>query len=356
MDPRGRTPESRAWLTTGIVVVFFRMALLETRTHKLMGSNHLAAEGGASNGGSAVIVRRRRPIPLVVRLRIRAVRDFLVGWTRLFSLSGLYNLGRFFGTLEYLTDYKRRRRVHDKLRSYFKDEFPAAWYRRMVWRYFMRIRCDKMFYTIMDRIPRSKLMNRIKMFGREHLDNGLAREKGVYIALCHFGSHHVAGLMAALMGYSLAGVRDPKESHVRRYIQEKYRDTFPEVAEMKMFLASSFPREIYRQFKSNKITASLLDAQRVRGDNTRTMPVHIFSGTTEFLVGPVRIALRCGATTVQGFVESRKNFYYRLIITPPLIDPNTPPDDEEATATVLEHYAVGVERFAREHPDHVMNI
>ena len=296
------------------------------------------------------------PIPAFVRARIAFVRTFLVGWTRLFSLAGLYKLGQVFGTLEYLIDYKRRRRVHAKLVSFFKDEHPLSWRRRMARRYFMRVRCDKMFYTIMDRIPRAKLMNRIKMHGREHLDAALAGGHGAYVALCHFGAHYVAGLMTALVGYRVAGVRDPKESHVRRYIQQKYRETFPEVAEMKVFHATGFPREIFRQFKENKIVASLMDVDRSRGETTRTMPVRFFGETREFLIGPIQIALRCGAPTMQGFIESRRNFYYRLIATPPLIEPGSAADDEATIAAALQRYADGVERFAREHPDHLMNI
>jgi KDO2-lipid IV(A) lauroyltransferase len=297
-----------------------------------------------------------RPVPLLVRARIALVRAFLVAWGKAFSMSGLYLLGQVFGTLEYLVDYKRRRRVHVKLRSLFKDEHPPGWYRRTVWRYFMRVRCDKMFYTIMDRIPRGKLMNRIKLFGREHLDEALAKGNGLYVALCHFGAHHVAGLMAALLGYKVVGVRDPRESPVRRYIQRKYRETFPEVAGMELFMASSFPRAIYRQFKQNKLIASLLDVDRSRGDTTKTYPVQFFGETRDFLVGPIQIAIRCGATTIQGFIESRKNFYYRLTATPLLIDPDAITSEEEAIADTMQRYADGVERFAREHPDHVMNI
>lgn len=300
--------------------------------------------------------RNGRPIPLSVRVRIACVRAFLAAWIRAFSLSGLYRLGQFFGTLEYLTDYNRRRRVHRKLRSLFKDEFHPSWYRRMAWRYFMRVRCDKMFYTIMDRIPRGKLMNRIKMFGREHLDDALAKNHGVYVALCHFGAHHVAGLMAALLGYRVAGVRDPKESHVRRYIQNRYRDTFPEVANMKMFLASSFPREIYRHLRANSIVASLLDVDRSRGDATRTHAVTIFREKRNFLTGPIQIALRCNAPTLQGFVESRKGFYYRIDITGPLVNPETNGHESDIVADVMQRYADGVEAFARRHPDHLMNI
>jgi lauroyl/myristoyl acyltransferase len=321
-----------------------------------MNTADLAANTNSSSGEHGALLGQERPIPVMVRARIAFVRAFLMGWSRLFSMSGLYLLGRVFGTLEYLVDYKRRRRVHIKLRSLFKDEQSPGWYRRMVRRYFMRVRCDKMFYTIMDRIPRGKLMNRIKFVGRENMDKALARGNGLYVALNHFGAHHVAGLMTALLGYQLIGVRDPKESPVRRYIQQKYRETFPEVAGMEMFGATSFPRAIYRAFKQNKLVASLLDVDRRRGDNTKTHSVQFFGQTREFLVGPIQIAIRCGATTLQGFIESRKNFYYRLTTTPPLIDPEAISSEETAIADTMQRYANGVEGFVREHPDHVMNI
>lgn len=318
-----------------------------------MNSQDLAATATGSNPNTAT---KDRKIPAFVRVRIWFVRGFLVTWIRLFSMSGLYLLGQFFGTLEYLTDYKRRRRVHALLRKYFNEEHPASWYREMVRRYFMRIRCDKMFYTIMDRIPRGKLMNRIKFVGGEHLDDAMDRGKGAYVALCHFGSFHIAGLMAAMLGYKIIGVRDAKESNVRRYIQNKYRETFPEVAAMKMFLAGSFPRQIYRALQGNKVVASLLDAGRRRGDNLKTQKAHIFSEERDFLIGPLQIALRCETPVLQGLVESRRNFYYRIVITPPLIPPDTDAEEGENITHIIQQYASGVETFAREHPDHVMNI
>ncbi len=300
-----------------------------------------------------------RPQPLVparVRLRIGCVRAFLTGWARVFGLTGLYALGRLFGTCEYLVDYKRRRRVHGRLREYFKSRATGPWRRRMARRYFMRIRCDKMFYTLMDRIPRDTLLDRMEVVGREHIDAALRRNTGVYVALCHFGSHHIAGLVMALLGYSLAGVRDPKESHVRRYIQEKYRRTFPEVAAMTMFYSDAFPRELFRFFQSNRIVASLLDVDRQRGETLRTHGVSIFGETRQFLTGPLKIAIRQGAPTLQGFVISLKDFHYRIVVTPPLFDPDGVTDPDRTIAEALQTYADAVEAHAREHPDHLMNI
>ncbi len=304
----------------------------------------------------ASLTDRSASIPLITRFRIGVVRTFLVVWIRCFSLSGLYKLGQCFGFLEYLTDYKRRRRVHGKLLSLFGDELDDGRRRRVTCRYFMRIRCDKMFYTIMDRIPRGKLMNRIKLIGLSHIDDALSKGNGVYVALCHFGSHHVAGLIMALLGYELAGIRDSKESPVRRYIQQRYRETFPEVSSMKLFPATSFPRGIYRHLQGNKIVASLLDADRKRGEHTKTMPAVLFGEPRDLLIGPLQIAIRCRSTTLQGFVVSRRNFYFQVILTPPLIDPDEAEDETGAITSAIRRYAEVVEQFARENPDHLMNI
>jgi lauroyl/myristoyl acyltransferase len=297
-----------------------------------------------------------KPIPAIVRGRIWLQRAFLVTCVRCFSLRGLYLFGSCYGTYEYLTDYKRRGRVHRKLREYFGESHPASWYRRVAHRYFMRTCCDKFFYMIMDRIPRSKLMNRIKVINPDEVDAELAASRGVYVALCHWGSHHVAGLMMALRGYPIAGVRDEKESPVRRYIAQKYRDTFPEVANMKMLYSTTNPRQIMRHMQSGGVLASLLDVARRRGDQSRMVPVQIFGQMREFLVGPIQLALRAKAGIFQGFVVSRKNYYYQLICAGRLTSPDDTGDEDATIATVMQRYADNVEAFARAHPDHLMNI
>jgi lauroyl/myristoyl acyltransferase len=307
------------------------------------------------DGAVSAVEIDERPIPFFVRVRIWLVRAFLVLWVRCFSLSGLYFLGRVFGTLEYLIDYRRRGRVKALLKTMFKSDYSPVWASKVTRQYFMRIRCDKMFYTILDRIPRNKIMKRIKFTGKKHLEAVLAQKKGVYVAICHFGSFHVAGLLGALMGYDIIGVRDPKVSHVRRYIQKKYRDTFPEIARMKMFYSGAFPREIYRQLKSGGIVASLADVSRQRGQ-LRTVPVKIFGETRTFLTGPLQIAIRVGAQSIQCFVVSRRKFYYQLIVTPPICEPTGNDNEETLLPQVMQRYADGVEHFAHEYPDHLMNI
>jgi len=302
--------------------------------------------------------RLQKAVPWYDRAKYGLVRGFLAGWVALFSLKGLYLFGRTFGWLEYLINFRRRSRYRRELHQAFPEGLSRSRERRIIRDYFCRTRCDKLFYLIFDRLPRDKIMRRIRFHGRQYLDEGLARGHGVYAMLSHHGSHHVAGLLMALLGYRCAGVRDRNEGAVRLYVQEKYAKTFPEYAAVRVLYADSFPREIYRCFQENRVVASALDVGRVRGLTLKTVPVRIFGQTREFLTGTLQVALRCRATICQAFVVSRPNFYFRLIVKPPLYVPTTDGTEEEGTLIrrLMQCYADGIAAHVREHPDHISRV
>lgn len=285
------------------------------------------------------------------------VRGFLWFWARTFSLRGLYLLGRWFGTLEYLINFKRRGRYRQELRRVFPEGLPPKREARIIRSYFRRTRCDKLLYLIFDRLPKDKILRRIRFPGREALDSALERGNGVYVLLSHNGSHHVAALLMALQGYKCAGVRDRNEGAMRQYIQKKYADTFPEFRGVRVLYADSFPRDIYRCFKENRVVGTALDVGRVRGVALKTCPVTMFGQQREFLTGTVQIALRCRAPIVQGFVVSRRNFYFRLIVSKPIWEPDSADGaSEDLIPEIMQRYADGIAAHIREYPDHLSRI
>jgi lauroyl/myristoyl acyltransferase len=292
------------------------------------------------------------------RAKFGLVRWFLLIWARAFSLRGLYVLGRFFGTIEYLINFKRRNRYRRELRRVFPGGIDTSREKRIILSYFRRTRCDKLFYVIFDRLPKHKIMRRIKFHGRRHLDEALERGNGIYVMLSHHGSHHVAGLLMALLGYKCAGVRDRNEGASRVYIQQKYAETFPEFAAIRLLYADSFPRDIYRCFQENRVVGSALDVSRVRGQTLKTCPVRVFDQQREYLTGTLQIALRCRATVAQAFVVSRPNFYFRLIVQPPLYVPDgdRAVDSPDLVADLMQRYADGIEAHVREYPDHLSRV
>jgi lauroyl/myristoyl acyltransferase len=300
-----------------------------------------------------------RRLSWYVRAKFALVRYLLWGWARMFSLKGLYMLGQAFGTLEYLVNFKRRARYRQALAKVFPEGMSAARRRKITLDSFRRTRCDKLLYLVFDRLPREKILHRVRFHGREHVDAALRRGNGVYLMFSHHGSHHVFGLLLSLLGYKVAGIRDRNEGAVRVYMQQRLNETFPEIAEtFRVYFADDFPRTTYRCFEDNYLVGSALDVSRVRGESSRTCPVRILGENREFLTGTLRIALRCGATIAQLFLVSRPNFYFRLIVQPPMYIPHGEEngDSPQLVADLMQRYADGIEAHVREHPDHLSRI
>jgi len=293
---------------------------------------------------------------VLTRAKFAVVRGFLWAWARLFSLKGLYLFGQFFGTCEWLINYKRRRRFRkhlERIMGETQSVLDKHKIRKACLDHFTRTRCDKLFYLIFDKLPREKILKRTKFHGRDILEEALKREKGAYICMSHTGSYHVAILLMALMGYKVAGVRDRNEGNLRRYVQIKYEETFPEFRAIRMVFSDTYPRDIYRCFQDRYALGSALDIGRHRGEHLRTCTVTMFGQEREFLTGPVQIALRCGAPIVQGFVISRKNFYFHLVVTGPLTNPDTELDEPKILNDLMQRYADNIAAHVIEHPDHI---
>lgn len=301
-----------------------------------------------------------RELSWLVRTKFAFVRWFLWGWASLFSLKGLYLLGQVFGTLEYLINFKRRARYRQALKRIYPEGIEPRRIRRIALAYFRRIRCDKLFYLVIDKLPREKILHRIRWQGREHLDAALQRGRGMFLLMSHIGSNHVTGQLMALMEYEVAGIRDRNEGAARIYMQRKLSETFPLIARnLRIYFADGFPRVFYRHLQDNKVLGASLDISRVRGENLKTCPVRIFGETREWLTGTLQIALRCRTVIGQLLLVSRPNFYFRMIVTP-LYTPDALDgenlDTPELVAELMQRYADGIEAQAREYPDHLSRI
>ncbi len=268
----------------------------------------------------------------------------------LLTLPGLHWFGRVMGTIEWLINYKRRRRFAAALEQVLGRAATGAERRRWTREYFTRSRCDKLFYLVFDRIPRDRAIRLLTIGNQELLDGAIARGRGVYVAMAHHGALHVVSFLMTLRGYKLAGVRDRREGAMRRFIQRRFDRKYPEFARMRILFADSFPREIYRCLAEEYVLASAMDVRRVRGSNQKTEEVSIFGETRSFPSGPLRIAHRCKAPVLQAFVRPEEGFRYRLEIVEMLIDPNEATEEDTAVAEAMRTYATNVEKYVRAAP------
>lgn len=304
-------------------------------------------------------LERSQPQPKISlwqRFSFGCMRSMLALLMRCFGLSGLYRIGRAFGTLECSINYKRRRRLNRLLRDRLGQHLDDKARRRAVRGFFARTRCDKIFYLIFDLIPRQQVIDRFHITNRQIMDQALARGNGCFVAMAHHGSHHVVGMLMALAGYSPAAVRDPKEGAMRQFVQNLYDRRYPEFRRLRIISADAFPREIFRCFQENRPLGAALDAYRQRDDRKRSVTVDLFGQQRDLMVGTLQIALRCGAGIIQGFVISEPNFHYRLDFLGPLLDPSQAVESPELIQSAMDRYATNLERYILQYPDHISRV
>ncbi len=272
------------------------------------------------------------------------------------SLSGLYRFGRMFGTLEWLTNFKRRRRFAAALRHVLDHEPTVKERRRLTREFFMRQRCDRIFYLVFDCIPRDKALSLLSIGNQALLDETVARGGGVQLALAHHGPVHVMGMLLALKGYKPAGIRAPHEGALRKYVQDRFDRLYPEFRRTRMLSSDSFPRDIYRCLREGYLTASSMDVSRIHGPNKRVEEVTIFGQKRPFLSGPLWIAMRCRAPVLQVFVIPGEAFCYRLEVVEMLLDPVEVEDEAEAVSRAMRIYAANIEKYTRASPSLISRV
>jgi len=327
-------------------------------THK---SPTTLPRGGPSDGGCAEdepradqpvrnVASSQQSLTLWQFLSFSVMHTFLAGLLALTSLRTLSRLGRAFGTLEWLINFKRRARFARTLDAISETPRSASDRRRVTRDHFMQTRCDKLFYLLFDCIPRDQATALFTIKNQHLVDDAIRRGRGVYIALSHHGAHHVAAMLMAVRGYKVAGVRDRKEGGLRQYVQRRFDRRYPEFRRMKVIFADAYPRDIYRCFQEGYVLGSAMDVQRVRHPNQRVEALTLFGRPRPFISGPLRVAARCGVPVLQAFIVSRGNFQYELDITGALLDPDEQGNEDVAVQKALKTYARTIERYVRLHP------
>ncbi len=266
------------------------------------------------------------------------------------GLSGLYVFACWFGTVEWLVNYRRRRRFAATLQHVLGRTPTAREKRRIGREFFLQSRCDKVLYLIFDCLSPEQATALFEIVNRQVLDDAASQGRGVCVATSHLGSQHLGGMFMSVAGYKVAGVRAPGESGLRRWVQERWDRMRAETDRAQVIFNDNFPREIYRWFERGYLIGSSMDVARVHHPNLRTEEVTFFGEKRPFLSGPIRIAIRCRAPVLQCFLIPTSGFRYRLEILGPLVDTDRVTNEALATAEAMQAYAANVERYTRTYP------
>jgi len=185
-------------------------------------------------------------------------------------------------------------------------------------------------------LTRDELLHAIDVVGREHLEQAVARGRGVVITSTHVGNWELAAVVLAHWGYRLHAVAGVQLS---RWLTPAVRETKAELA-LDTVAPEDGYRKLLRALEHNDLVALMVDGD-IFAHGTR---VDLFGRELEFPAGPGVLAQRTGALIICGFCERIKPGRFRIVLEPAL-DPATFAD----TTALVTAVASTSERHIREH-------
>jgi lauroyl/myristoyl acyltransferase len=187
-------------------------------------------------------------------------------------------------------------------------------------------------------LTREELLRSVKVTGREHLEQAVARGRGVVLTGTHVGNWELAAVVLAHWGYALHAVAGVQLS---RWLTPAVRETKSELAIHTIAPEDGF-RRLLRALEHNDLVALMVDGDIF----SHGVPVDLFGRELSFPSGPGVLAQRTGALIICGYCERLGPGRFRIVMEPPL-DPAAFPD----TASLIAAVARTSERHIREHLD-----
>src|SRR6185503_4036176 len=165
-------------------------------------------------------------------------------------------------------------------------------------------------------LGREELLNAVEVVGREHLENAVARGRGVVLCCTHLGNWELAAVVLAHWGhtlYAVAGVQ------LNRWLTGAVRDTKSELAIHTVSPEDGF-RKLLRALERNELVALMVDGD-IFNHGSR---VDFFGRELQFPTGPGVLAQRTGALIICGYCERTAPGKFKIVMEAPL-DPATFP-------------------------------
>jgi KDO2-lipid IV(A) lauroyltransferase len=159
-------------------------------------------------------------------------------------------------------------------------------------------------------LTRSELLRSVDVVGRDHLEQAVARGRGVILASTHIGNWELGAVMLAHWGYTLHAVAGVQLS---RWLTPAVRDTRTELAIHTVAPEDGF-RKLLRALDHNDVVALMVD-----GDiYNQGQPVEFFGREMPFPAGPGMLAQRTGALILCGYCERLAPGRFRIVMEPAL--------------------------------------
>jgi lauroyl/myristoyl acyltransferase len=185
-------------------------------------------------------------------------------------------------------------------------------------------------------LGRDELLSSVEVVGREHLEQAVARGRGVILASSHIGNWELAAVVLAHWGYALHAVAGIQLS---RWLTPAVRETKSELAIHTVSHEDGF-LGLLKALEHNDLVALMVDGDLYHHGIT----VDFFGRDTRWPSGPGVLAQRSGSLILCGYCERLRPGRFRIVLEPAL-----DPARFASTAALNAEVAATIERHIREH-------
>lgn len=181
----------------------------------------------------------------------------------------------------------------------------------------------------------------MKIRGVEHLQEALARGKGVVLASAHFGTIEVGGLRLADFTDFHAVYDTFHPEYLDELIQRKRREKGIDL------VPANNVRAMLKVLRSGGTLCVLFDRPL---DFARGVRVRFFGHETAVPAGPAVLALKTGATILPVYMFRQPDNSFESLIFPP-IEPIDTGDRDRDTHSIMQRLMDTMQTVVRERPD-----
>ena len=194
-----------------------------------------------------------------------------------------------------------------------------------------------MDFVLIGSITPDELLARVSSDGRENLDAGVTKGRGVILAAPHMGSWDMGGALGGALGYRVTAVAERFPGSLNDAVV-RTRERF---GVRVITLGRSAVRGITEALESNGVVALVCDLEQGPG-----VGVRFFGRSAVVPAGPAAFAIKTGASLLPSCVYADGPGRYHVHIEAPIAI--TPQDTKES---VMQRVIARFEDFIKERPD-----
>lgn len=250
-----------------------------------------------------------------------------------------YPIAAFIAKLQFIFSRKDRLVVYGNLRAVFpsKDEKEINRIAKAVFVNFAKYLVD--FFRF-EKLDKKFLGEKIRVVGRDNLDNALKEGKGVIALTAHIGNYELGGAVISLLGYRFNAVAlDHKNKSVNDFFIGQRARTG-----VKVIPLGSALRKCYEALNKGEVLALVGD----RDFSNHGVVIEFFGRKALIPKGPAAFYTRTGASIVPGFLIRMPDDTFELRFEKPILYKMTgdmEADEKRVTGLCVEAIEDYIKRY-----------